>query len=337
MGRSLADALQGLMTFNFSIPRAAVFDTHSMMIHLASTAFAAVEALLPIFAFVVVASLAGPLALGGWLISGKALAPKAERIDPLKGIQRMFSANALVELLKAIGKFVLVVAVAITVLVTFQTQLLGLGHSALEPAVADMLWLCSWSALAVSASMIVISFIDVPYQIFDHGRKMKMTKQEVKDEMKDSEGKPEVKSKVRQLQRDMAQRRMMEAIPEADVVITNPEHFAVALKYDVQGSGAPVVVAKGTDFLALKIREVAAHHEVTLLELAPLARAIYFTTELEGEIPAKLYLAVAQVLAYVFQLKAYAAGKGRKPQPLGNVDLPRDAYYDHRGRQWAPE
>mgnify|MGYP003634630110 FL=1 len=151
-----------------------------------------------------------------------------------------------------------------------------------------------------------------------------MTKQEVRDEFKDSEGKPEVKGKIRQLQREMAERRMMEKVPQADVVITNPTHFAVALKYDPLNGGAPIMLAKGADFIAQKIREVANENNIVVLESPPLARAVYYSTELDQEIPSGLYLAVAQVLAYVFQLRQYRAGQGKRPGPMPEPPIPDD-------------
>jgi len=336
LGGDLGHAMMDLMRFNFAVSREAIFDSQLMMLHLSDTTYAAIEALLPFFTVVVVACLIGPTALGGFLLSGKAVAPKLSRMNPIKGIQRMFSMNSLVELLKSIAKVLLVGSVSIAMLMLFYAEILGLSTENINPALEHMLVIIGWSILAVSASMILIAAIDVPYQIFDHSKKMKMTLQEVKDEMKDTEGKPEVKGKVRQLQREMAQRRMMEAVPEADVVITNPEHFSVALKYDVDGGGAPMVLAKGVDFMAIKIREIANAHEILILEAPPLARAIYFTTEVEEEIPSTLYLAVAQVLAYVFQLKSHKEGKGRRPKPLPEIVVPREAQYDVEGNP-APE
>ena len=336
LGSSLGSTLLGLMKFNFDLPREAVFDTRLMMLHFARTAITALDALLPFFAFLAVAAVIGPLLMGGLTFSVKALALNPDRIDPLKGIKRMFSPNSLVELFKSIAKFFLVAAIAIGTLLFFQGDLLGLANAPLHTALAHAVQIIGRSMLVVSSSMIILSLIDVPYQLFEHKKQLRMTKEEIKEEHKNSEGKPEVKRKIRQLQYQAVQRRMMEAIPQADVVITNPEHFSVALKYDMEGSGAPVVVAKGADFVALKIREVANAHQVKILQLPPLARAIYFTTEIDREIPQNLYLAVAQVLAYVFQLKAYEEGDGRKPRPLGKVELPEDAHYDQRGRQRRP-
>ncbi len=334
VGGALGSALLGVMSFNFSVSRAAAFDEQLMLEYLANSAFFAIESIIPFMVILLLAALVGPVMLGGWLLSAKAMEPKSSRMNPIKGIQRMFSMNALIELLKAVAKFTLVAGITILILVEFQQSLLSLGNAAIKPAIASALSLVVWSVLGISCSMIVIALIDVPYQIYDHAKKMKMTLQEVKDEMKDTEGKPEVKGRMRQLQREMAQRRMMEAVPEADVVITNPEHFSVALKYDLSGagSGAPVVIARGGDHLAIKIREIAKAHEVMILQAPPLARAIYFSTEIDREIPASLYLAVAQVLAYVFQLRAHERGEGQKPQSLDDIKVPIDAQYDSRGR-----
>jgi flagellar biosynthetic protein FlhB len=336
LGGGLADGMMSIMRSSFAMPREVAFDSDLMLLQLNNATFFTIDFLLPFFAVVIIAALVGPTALGGFLFSSKAIAPKFSRIDPLKGLQRMFSMNSVIELIKSIGKVVLVGSTAIMALMFYYSDLSALANAQLIPALSHMLIIIGWSVLAVSASMIFIVAIDVPYQIFDHSKKMKMTLQEVKDEMKDTEGKPEVKSKIRQMQREMAQRRMMAAVPEADVVITNPEHFSVALKYNVEGGGAPIVVAKGVDFMAIKIREIASAHEIMLLESPPLARAIYFTTELEDEIPGPLYLAVAQVLAYVFQLKAHKDGQGKKPKPLAEIEVPREAQYDVEGNP-SPE
>lgn len=331
LGPGIGSSLKSLMQFNFTMPREAAFDESFMAAHLGNTALAALESLAPLFCILAAAAFIGPVSLGGWLFSLKAMSPKMSKMNPAKGLKRMFSVNSIMELVKALAKFGLVATVAVLMLYNYKFNLIALAQSPLEKAVADMTSIIGWSVLAVSSPMILISLIDVPFQIFDHKKKLKMTLQEVKEEHKDSEGKPEVKSKVRQLQYDMAQRRMMEAVPEADVVITNPDHFSVALKYDVNGSGAPVVVAKGVDFMAIKIREIANANEILILEVPPLARAIYFTTEPDEEIPAALYLAVAQVLAYVYQLKAHRKEGARKPKPIGKITVPQGSQYDVEG------
>jgi flagellar biosynthetic protein FlhB len=280
------------------------------------------------------AALIGPAALGGWLFSAKALAPKASRINPLSGIKRMFSAQSMVELVKGVCKVTVLGGAGILILDYLTPNFLDMREQATDVSVYHAVKLLAWVSFALSATTILIVIIDVPYQLWDHAKKLKMTLQEVKDEMKDSEGKPEVKGRIRQLQQEMANRRMMEAVPQADVVITNPTHFSVALQYDPAKPGAPVVIAKGVDFMAIKIREIAAAHDVIMLEAPPLARAVYYTTEVDGEIPDGLYLSVAQVLAYVFQLKSYKPGKNsKKPRAPKGYDIPDDMVYNERGEK----
>jgi len=207
-------------------------------------------------------------------------------------------------------------------------DLLRIAHEPLELAVIHSLQVVGWSALWMACGLILIAAVDVPVQLYQSHKKLLMTKQEVRDEHKDQEGRPEVKQRIRQVQREMSQRRMMAAIPDADVIITNPTHYAVALKYDPETGGAPMLLAKGSDFLALKIREIGAKHNILLLESPALARSIYHSTELEQEIPAGLYLAVAQVLAYVYQIRQHQAGKGKRPDPLKDVPIPPDLRRD---------
>lgn len=254
--------------------------------------------------------------------------PKPSRMNPLSGLARMFSLKSLVELLKALGKFLIVLGVALLVLLSYEKELISISKQGLEMAIIHSMEIVGWCTLWMACGLIVIAALDVPFQWWENRKQLMMTKQEVRDEYKDIEGKPEVKARIRRMQREMAERRMMQAIPTADVVITNPTHFAVALKYDPEKAKAPIVVAKGGDFLALKIREIAQEHQVSLLESPTLARAIYFSTELDREIPAGLYVAVAQVLAYVYQLRRYQAGKGQKPDPLRDLPIPDDLRRD---------
>ncbi len=328
LGPRLAQRLMDLMVYNFSIEREALYNTDSMGLHLLSSLNHGFSGLAPLLFMLLVAALVGPVLLGGWLFSAKLLAPKGERLNPLAGLKRMFSIKALVELLKALAKFLVVLVMALVVLNMRTDDLLALGNQPLPTAIAHSAWVLGTSLVLLASALILIAAVDVPFQIWDNKQKTKMTKQEVRDEYKDSEGKPEVKSRVRQLQREMAERRMMGEVPKADVVITNPTHYAVALKYDPVQSGAPVVVAKGADFLAQKIREVATEHDVIVLESPPLARAVYYSTELEQPIPAGLYLAVAQVLAYVYQIRQYQQGKGQRPGPMPEPPIPEDLRRD---------
>ena len=327
-GGSLAGSLMAMMRGNFELRRETLLDESAMIALLMQSGMLALQAIMPLLLVLLLVSIVGPISLGGWLFSAKAMAPKFSRMNPGAGLKRMFSTKALVELLKALGKFLVVLGVALLVLNAYQDDLLSIAKQPLDLAIMHSVEIVGWCALWMACGLILIAVVDVPFQLWDNKQKMMMTKQEVRDEYKDSEGKPEVKSRIRQLQREMAERRMMQAVPDADVVITNPTHFAVALKYDGSRGGAPMLVAKGGDFLALKIREIAQQHEVTVLESPALARAVYFSTEIDQEIPAGLYLAVAQVLAYVYQLRQYRTGKGRRPDPLGGLPIPPDLRRD---------
>ncbi|NJN51034.1 MAG: flagellar biosynthesis protein FlhB [Gammaproteobacteria bacterium] len=292
---------------------------------LAALEFAATEALwmtVPLLALILVAGVASSLGIGGLVFSTKAMAFKGNRLSPLAGFKRMFSMRSLVELGKAIAKVAVVVGVALAVLNAMARDMLALALAPLEPAVIDSLGIVAWSLAALSASLVIIAAVDVPFQIAEFRKQLKMTKQEVRDEMKDSEGRPEVKSRIRRLQQELARRRMLADVPNADVVITNPEHYSVALRYDPEAMSAPVVLAKGADLIALKIREIASAHDVPVLESPPLTRAIYHATEVGGEVPAPLYVAIAQVLAYVYQLQRFRNGTGSAPRLLPDIEIP---------------
>ncbi|MET0950641.1 MAG: flagellar biosynthesis protein FlhB, partial [Pseudomonas sp.] len=298
-GSDIAQMMMELMRSNFIISREMLMDQSYMAKMLLISGKLALVAMLPFLIALMLASLIAPISLGGWLFSAKTLAPKFSRMNPASGLKRMVSTTALIELLKSFGKFLIVLVVALVVLDKDKADLISIAHEPLEMAIIHSLQVVGWSTLWMACGLMIIAALDVPYQIWEAHKKLLMTKQEIRDEHKDAEGRPEVKQRIRQLQRDMSQRRMMESIPTADVIITNPTHFAVALKYDPEQGGAPMLVAKGTDFIALKIREIGAHHQILILESPGLARSIYYSTELDQEIPAGLYLAVAQVLAYV--------------------------------------
>ena len=286
---------------------------------------------IPLILLTIVLALVASGLTGGFFLSLKAVAPKASKLDPLQGFKRMFGTHALVELGKAILKFVLVTAVLWASMAANTDTLVAIGRMSLEPALWAAGVMIAKSAVWVALSLAVIAMIDVPFQKYEFLKRMRMTKQEVKDEMKDIEGRPEVKAQIRRRQREMSNARMMQRVKEADVVITNPEHFAVALEYDPAGDGAPVLVAKGTDFMAQNIREEAARHGVQIFQAPPLARALYFTTELEQPVPEALYHAVAQVIAYVYGLEASQPGRGQiqKPEP----QVPANMQFDANGRR----
>ncbi|CAI8765151.1 flagellar biosynthesis protein FlhB [Pseudomonas sp. IT-196MI5] len=320
-GGALAQDMMELMRINFSLPREVILDQRYMATYLMRSGQIALWSIQPVMITLVLAAIIGPISLGGWLFAASSMAPKFSRLNPGPGLKRMFSAKSLIELLKALAKFIIILFVALAVLSSDIDDLLRIAHEPLDMAIIHSLQVVGWSTLWMACGLILIAVVDVPVQLWESHKKLLMTKQEVRDEHKDQEGRPEVKQRIRQLQREMSQRRMMAAIPEADVVITNPTHYAVALKYDPEKGNAPVLLAKGSDFLALKIREIAVANEILLLESPALARSIYYSTELEQEIPGGLYLAVAQVLAYVYQIRQYRAGKGKRPDPLKD-DLP---------------
>jgi flagellar biosynthetic protein FlhB len=323
----LGRAMLNVGHIGFELDRADLFDSSRMIAKLEAAAMTAASALAPVMGILLVSALMGGILMSGWNFSTKALEPKLSNMDPIKGIKKMFSLNSLVELLKATAKFLVVATTAMLALTFIQDDLLKLYLVDQESAIFEAIHLLGWICIALACSLLFIAAIDVPYQLWNHNKQLKMTKQEIKDEYKDTEGKPEVKRKIREMQMAMAQNRMMQAVPDADVVITNPTHFSVALKYDRDGDGAPIVVAKGVDNIAFKIREIAKDNGVEIVESPALARAIYHTTEIDREIPNQLYYAVAQVLAYVFQLQNFRNYRGKRPKPLGEITLPDDMQY----------
>lgn len=326
-GETLGLALKNVMVSSFSFPREAIFDMRQMALYFANSVLEVSWGILPLMALLLVAAIIGPIGLGGWLLSSKALVPKFSRLNPIEGIKRMFSLKSLVELAKGVAKVAVVVGVALLMLNIYTEELLSVGQEPVLPAMVHAVSILAWIGFWLACSTILIAIVDVPFQIYDHSKKLKMTKQEVKDEFKDTEGKPEVKRRVRQLQMEMAQRRMMQDVPKADVVITNPTHYSVALKYDGDTMAAPIVLAKGGDEIALKIREIAKEHKVEIVAAPPLARSIYYHTEIGQEIPGGLYVAVAQVLAYIFQLRRFRQGANPKPQ-MPDYPIPDDLKHD---------
>lgn len=317
MGGNLVDAFSEALVFD----RDTVFDPTLMPLAFAHTASRVFLGLAPLAVILICAVFLSAILIGGWSFSLKAAAPKLERISPAKGIKRVFSANSVNELLKALAKFSIVAAIAVTWLWFSIDEIAGLGRESVQAGVAHALKICGVSLLVISSGLLVIAAVDVPFQLWQYQKKLKMTRQQVKEEFKETEGRPEVKSKIRALQQQVATRRMMEELPTADVVITNPTHFAVALKYDESTMGAPRVIAKGKDLIAARIREVAAEHKVPLFSAPPLARVLFRTTEIGDEIPARLYTAVAQVLAYIYQVgEALRPGQAAPVRPDPEID-----------------
>lgn len=322
LGKQIGNGLLNIMRTQFQLSREVIFDPISPIIYLKQVMMDGVTLIAPFMAVMVVVAIVAPLALGGWVFSWEAIAPKFAKLDPIKGVARMFALHGLIELLKALLKFLLIFVVAVILAKHFLNELVGLGSESLEQAISHALKIIGMSFLVLCASLILVVMIDVPYQLWGHSKKLKMTLQEIKDEMKESEGSPEIKARQRRTQMSMAQNRMMAEVPNADVIITNPSHYAVALKYDPNSNGAPKLVAKGVDLIAAQIRSIATGADVPLLASPPLARALYYSTEINKEIPNGLYLSVAQVLAYVYQLRTARQNHWDEPLPPGNIIVP---------------
>lgn len=312
----------------FQVERAVLQNPGAIVSQVKATVYDLVFTLLKFLSAIVVVSLFSPLFIGGWNFSLKAMTPKLSKLNPLSGLKRMISKNSLLEILKSTGKFILIAPVAVLLVAWQAPKLMIMPRMSIEAAMGVAIDVLIWTFFLLSASMIIIVFIDVPYQLWSHKEQLKMTKQEVKDENKNSEGNPEVKGRIRRLQQERAMQRMMGQVAQADVVITNPTHYAVALRYDQSRDHAPILLAKGQDLVALKIREIAQENDILIMESPPLARSIYHTTEIDQEIPTGLYLAVAQVLAYVHQLRAFRAGRSERPSQPIDLRVPPELQYD---------
>lgn len=331
LGPWMSARLQTLLTSGLAVP------THrSLGIGDAAEAIGAPvrEALFtfaPLFALLLVAAVVGPAMLGGLIFSANGFAPKLDRLSVLKGLKRIFSVQALVELGKTLLKFAVLTGVSVALLAALADRLIGLGRMPPRDGLAEAAGLVQLAFVVLAAGFVVIAAVDVPFQVWNHVRKLRMTRQEVKDELKQTEGNPEMRAKVRRMQQEVAQRRMMRDVPLADVVLTNPTHYAVALRYTDRPDRAPRVVAKGPDLVAARIRELADEHRVPVCEAPSLARAIYFNTEIGSEIPVALYLAVARVLAYVFELKTARERGKTAPEFPAELPVPDDLRTDPRG------
>ncbi|MCK5893262.1 MAG: flagellar biosynthesis protein FlhB [Endozoicomonadaceae bacterium] len=333
-GGMISQSLQAIFLENLSVDRASLLEPGVMTTRLKDSFIAISVTLLPVFGLMIAAIFGSSLMLGGWLISAKPLQPQISRLSIFKGLKRMFSRRSLVELVKAVLKVVLVASALLLTLNHISNDVLALNRKPVVIAIKESLNIATWSMFSYASALAIIAFIDVPFQLVEHQRKLKMTRQELKDENKETEGRPEVKSRVRDLQQEVANRRMMQDVPTADVIITNPTHFAVALKYDKQRSDAPFVVAKGADDIAMRIIEAARAHKRPVVQTPTLTRVIYYTTKINQEVSSDLYSAVAQILAYVFRLREFKAGRAQEPTPLpNNFDLPEHfQQYAKRGQ-----
>ena len=318
VGHTLTMNLSHVMRRGMSIDAEGLRDPHSMIDFLSDSAISAATAVLPLFGCVVVVVLLASMVLGGWNFSGQALVPDFLRLSPLSGLKRLFGLQGASELGKALLKLVMVGGVCATVIYWLFGDVLALGRMTPRDAIGRGASLVSWAFVWLSASLALVAAVDVPLQLFQFKRSLRMTRQELRDESKELDGRPEVKQRIRQMQQAVARRRMMHKVPKADVVIVNPTHFAVALKYDAKKMRAPRVLAKGVDMVAANIRRIAEEHRVPIFEAPKLARALYRTTDLDKEIPQGLYMAVAQVLSYIFRVRTMnptLAARLNRPNP----------------------
>jgi flagellar biosynthetic protein FlhB len=317
----LGGDIRELMVRALSPSREMLADPAYLSIALADIGFAVLNTFTPLLVTLAAAAILGTIAIGGWFMSATPLQPKFERLNPIAGLGRIFSINGLVEVLKALAKATIIGGFAIAYIAWSGTQLLGLSNAPVGGAMAESLSLTLMTLGICSLALLLIAAVDAPYQLWSWRRQLRMTRQEVIDELKETEGRPEVRSRIRQMQQEVAQRRMLVDMVKADVVVTNPTHFAVALRYEDNRMRAPVVLAKGADHVAARMRAVAAERKITLFEAPVLARALYWTTDIGQEIPSQLYLAVAQVLTYVYRLRAVHERGGEWPEkPAVNVD-----------------
>ncbi|MBB5017667.1 flagellar biosynthetic protein FlhB [Chitinivorax tropicus] len=322
MGPSFIDFMQQVVRDGLTFDRNLLAHPHQMLEVLYKACADALLAFLPFMLAVTIAAIVSPLLLGGWLLTFEALEPKFSKLNPLSGIKRLFSMSALAEGAKAILKSFLIGGVAGWVIWLERGEFLALITESPFSAYTHTAALVAYTLEVVAGSMIILVILDVPFQLWNYQRSLRMTKEEVRQESKESEGSPEIKARIRALQREAARKRMMQEVPKADVIVTNPTHYAVALKYQSSIMRAPTVVAKGSHLLAERIIELAGEHGVTIMRAPPFARALYFHAELQQEIPAKLYTAAAEVLAYVYQLRHYRQYGGHAPDLPEHLPVP---------------
>ncbi|HUA88654.1 MAG TPA: flagellar biosynthesis protein FlhB [Steroidobacteraceae bacterium] len=320
LGPYCAGQLRGMLSAGLDLPRAAATDESRAIAGALGTAAHGLLACAPLWGVCLLAAVAAPLAVGGWNFTLQALVPDPNRLNPITGFGRMFSTRGLVELLKAFLKFLLIAVVAAAVLWKHAPQIAALSSAGPETALAQAAVIVGDAFLVLSGTVAVLAGADVPWQLWQHARRLRMTRTEVREEMRETEGSPETKGRIRSIQRELARRRMMADVPKADVVVVNPTHYAVALRYVESRMRAPAVVAKGADLVAARIRAVAEEHRVPIFEAPPLARTLFRHVEIGAEIPASLYVAVAQVLTYLAQLRA-AVRYGQAAPVLPTIEL----------------
>ena len=322
MGSSLSGQLTKLLHDGLILDAKLAFNSDLLLPRLYTLSMETLVAFLPLLLLLLVVAALSPLLLNGWLFSLKPLQPKFSKLNPITGLGRMFAIHGLVELGKAIGKSLIVGGIGAWAIWHNKDSVLMLVSQPAVTAIPHLGYLMWMAFAAIMGGMLLIVAVDVPFQLWEHNKKLKMTKEEVRQEAKETEGDPQVKGRIRAMQREMARRRMMTEIPTADVVVTNPTHYSVALKYSENGMSAPIVVAKGSHHLAAKIKVIAIAINVPILEAPPLARALHKHTELGQAIPEALYMAVAEVLSYVYQLRRYKKAGGAAPEEPRDLPVP---------------
>lgn len=331
MGQMLYNQLGIVMEQAFLFERRQAMESTPMLVNALDLGQRTLFAMIPLFLLLAAIALTAPALLGGWLISGKSMQPKFSKLNPIKGVKRIFSTQALIELAKAIAKSFLVGGVAATFLYFNVGRFMALMDQPIQQALTNALRMAALAAGLMVLVLIVVILIDVPFQLFSNAKKLRMSKEEVKREHKESEGDPQLKGRIRQQQQAMARGRMMSKVPDADVIITNPTHYAVALSYQEGSMGAPRLVAKGADLVAARIRELGEEAGIPRLEAPPLARALYHHVDLEAEVPTELYTAVAEVMAWAYRLKQVAQQGGQVPPTPDNLPVPPDMENPGRG------
>ena len=336
-GASLIRQLSTTLVSGLTLDREQIYNSDVLINRVTTDIGSVLIACLPLALAIMVVALASPLLIGGWLFTAKSFMPNFGKLNPIRGLGNMVSKNALVELFKALAKTLVVGVVAWFVVMSEKEAVLGLAVEPILAGSTHLAHLVAMSFLYMVGGLGLIAAIDGPYQMWHYADKLKMTRQELIQESKESDGNPQMKGKIRQMQREMSKRRMMADVPTADVVVTNPTHYAVALKYTDGQGGAPRVVAKGSDEVAAKIRELARENKVALLEAPALARALHKHTEIGDEIPEALYSAVAEVLAYVFQLRSYSKAGGNYPDRPTKLAVPPELDPHNPASQKKPD
>jgi len=324
IGSIIIQKLSAVLASGLRMEQEVAFNPALLLPRLFQLALDGLLAIAPLLGWLVIIALVAPMLLSGWLFSSKALFPDLKRLNPVNGLKRIFSSRGLIELVKAIAKVMVIGGVAAGIIWSHKQDVLDLVGMPLDTSLISMSRLIGLTFMLIVGAMLLIVVIDVPFQIWNHARQLRMSREDLRKEAKEDEGDPQVKGRIRNMQRQIARRRMMAEVPKADVVVTNPTHYAVALKYQDRSMRAPKVVAKGTQLIAARIRELADEHHIPVLEVPPLARALYHHVELDTEIPETLYTAVAHVLAYIFQLKRYQTTGGIAPQLSSEIAVPEE-------------